>query len=339
MSEVLLDVNGLCVDFPTEDGTVHAVRNVSYKLSRGEVLGIVGESGSGKSVSSMATMGLLPRTAKVSGSVKFRGDELVGLSQEHLQAYRGAKIAMIFQDPMTAMNPVYTVGWQIAEAIRAHQNISKKAAKAKAVDMLHLVGIPEPKSRVDSFPHEFSGGMRQRAMIAMAISNDPEVIIADEPTTALDVTVQAQILETLVRIKEELGSAILLITHDLGVVAGMVDRMMVMYAGTVVEAGTAEEVFYKPRMPYTVGLLGSIPKLTGDQTRLVPIQGAPPSLINLPKGCPFSSRCPIVQASCEQAEPPLAPIGTSTHLTACWRTDVLEAMPDVKTLFMSGITA
>ena len=339
MSEILLDVNGLTVDFPTEDGTVHAVRNVSYTLSRGEVLGIVGESGSGKSVSSMATMGLLPRTAKVSGSVKFRGDELVGLSQEHLQAYRGAKIAMIFQDPMTAMNPVYTVGWQIAEAIRAHQNISKKAAKAKAVDMLHLVGIPEAKSRVDSFPHEFSGGMRQRAMIAMAISNDPEVIIADEPTTALDVTVQAQILETLVRIKEELGSAILLITHDLGVVAGMVDRMMVMYAGTVVEAGTAEEVFYKPRMPYTVGLLGSIPKLTGEQSRLVPIQGAPPSLINLPNGCPFSSRCPIVQVSCVQAEPPLAPIGASTHLSACWRTDVLEALPDVKTLFMSGITA
>jgi oligopeptide/dipeptide ABC transporter ATP-binding protein len=316
--EPLLRVEELTVDFPTEDGIVHAVRGVSYELFPGEVLGIVGESGSGKSVSSMALMGLLPRSARVSGSVRYRGDELIGLRQADINAVRGKKIVMIFQDPMTSLNPVHRIGTQLAEAVRAHNDVSKKEAMARAVEMLDLVGIPNPSQRARSYPHEFSGGMRQRAMIAMAIANDPDVIIADEPTTALDVTIQAQVLETLEKVQEEFNSAVILITHDLGVVASMADRVLVMYAGRPVELGTVDEIYATPRMPYTLGLLGSLPRVdgaTGD--RLVPITGAPPSLVNLPPGCPFAARCPLAEDLCNEVEPILLETDQARHLAAC----------------------
>ncbi|GAA0605088.1 hypothetical protein GCM10010174_22280 [Kutzneria viridogrisea] len=332
-SEKLLVVENLSVDFGTEDGVVHAVRDVSFSLGSGEVLGIVGESGSGKSVSSMAIMGLLPRTAEVTGSIRFRDNELVGLNFKEMQPYRGNGISMIFQDPMTSLNPVYTVGWQLAEAYRAHHEVSKKAAWAKAVETLELVNIPQPDRRAAQYPHEFSGGMRQRAMIAMSIINDPDVIIADEPTTALDVTVQAQILDTLLRIRDETGAAIMMITHDLGVVAGMVDRVQVMYGGTVVESGPVDEVFETPRMPYTVGLLGSMPNPTMLGKRLTPISGAPPSLMNLPSGCAFSPRCPLVVAQCHEVEPPLADTGSGGHHSRCHRWQALAEIDQPQKLF------
>ncbi|HVH24602.1 MAG TPA: ABC transporter ATP-binding protein, partial [Pseudonocardia sp.] len=255
----LLTVSDLSVDFPTEDGVVHAVRHVSFEVRPGEVLGIVGESGCGKSVSAQAIMGLLPRTAEVAGSIRFRGRELVGLAEKDWEAVRGDDIGMIFQDPMSSLNPVYTVGWQLAEAYLAHHEVSRKAAAARAVEALAQVGIPQPDRRAQQYPHEYSGGMRQRAMIAMAIINDPDLIIADEPTTALDVTVQAQILETLLKVQDDTGAAIMMITHDLGVVAGIAARVQVMYGGTVVESGPVEDIFTEPRMPYTIGLLGSVP--------------------------------------------------------------------------------
>ena len=263
-------------------------------------MGIVGESGSGKSVTSLAVLGLLPKTAQISGSVKFRGDELIGLTEDEYAKYRGNKIAMIFQDPLTSLNPVYTVGYQISEAILAHNDISKKAALDRAIDLLDKVGIPHPQQRVHNYPHEMSGGMRQRVVIAIAMANNPDVIIADEPTTALDVTVQAQVLEALEAARAETGAALVLITHDLGVIAGHADRICVMYAGKLVEKGSIEDVFYRPRMPYTLGLLGSLPRLdeTGRE-RLTPIVGAPPSLLNLPPGCPFTPRCPLAQDRCE----------------------------------------
>ncbi|TDQ04148.1 ABC transporter ATP-binding protein [Labedaea rhizosphaerae] len=320
-NEKVLEVDHLSVTFPTDDGDVHAVRDISFALRPGEVLGIVGESGSGKSVSSTAIMGLLPNTAKIEGSIRYRGRELVGLNYKQLQPLRNNGIAMIFQDPMTSLNPVFTVGWQLAEAYRAHHEVPKKVAWAKAVEALELVGIPQPDKRASQYPHEFSGGMRQRVIIAMAIINDPDVIIADEPTTALDVTVQAQILDTLMRIKDETNAAIMLITHDLGVVAGMVDRVQVMYAGTVVESGTVEEVFETPRMPYAVGLLGSIPNPAMLGKRLTPIKGAPPSLVNLPHGCSFSPRCPLAIDDCRTAEPPLEATENPAHTARCirWR--------------------
>ena len=329
----LLTVRDLSVDFPIEDGVVHAVRTVSYDLGRGEVVGVVGESGSGKSVSSMAILGLLPTTARISGSVDFRGTELVGMADRELQRLRGNDIAMIFQDPMTSLNPVYTVGWQLAEAYRAHHSVSRKAAWSKAVETLELVGIPQPDRWARSYPHEFSGGMRQRGMIGMSIINDPELIIADEPTTALDVTVQAQILETLLRIRDETGAAIIIITHDLGVVAGMVDRVQVMYGGTIVETGDVEGVFERPLMPYTVGLIGSIPHagLVGKQ--LTPIKGAPPSLMNLPPGCTFSPRCPLVVDDCRTAEPDLLEAGSGDHLSRCIRWQEVAAMENPQTMF------
>ena len=320
-NEKVLEVEHLSVTFPTDDGDVHAVRDISFSLKPGEVLGIVGESGSGKSVSSTAIMGLLPNTAKIEGSIRYRGRELVGLNYKQLQPLRNNGIAMVFQDPMTSLNPVFTVGWQLAEAYRAHHEVPKKVAWAKAVEALELVGIPQPDKRASQYPHEFSGGMRQRVIIAMAIINDPDVIIADEPTTALDVTVQAQILDTLMRIKDETNAAIMLITHDLGVVAGMVNRVQVMYAGTVVESGTVEEVFETPRMPYAVGLLGSIPNPALLGKKLTPIKGAPPSLVNLPTGCSFSPRCPLVIDDCRTAEPPLEPTENPAHTARCirWR--------------------
>jgi peptide/nickel transport system ATP-binding protein len=332
-TDLLLEVDDLSVDFGTEDGAVHAVRNVSFTLGQREVLGIVGESGSGKSVSSMAIMGLLPKTAKVTGSIKFQGEELVGLTYKELRKYRGNRIAMIFQDPMTSLNPVYTVGYQLSEAYRAHHNVSKSAAWSKAVESLALVGIPQPDRRAKQYPHEFSGGMRQRAVIAMSIINDPELIIADEPTTALDVTVQAQILETLLSIRDETNAAIMMITHDLGVVAGMVDRVQVMYGGTIVETGGVDEVFETPRMPYTVGLLGSIPNPTLLGRRLTPIKGAPPSLMNLPTGCSFSPRCPLVIDDCHSAEPPLASTGHGGHRARCIRWEHLAGVDDPRKLF------
>jgi peptide/nickel transport system ATP-binding protein len=323
MAEPALDIERLEVDFPTKDGVVHAVRGIDVSLSPGEVLGIVGESGSGKSVTALATMGLLPKSAKVRGSIRFRGEEMLGLKEKQLAQIRGTGIAMIFQDPMTSLNPVYTIGWQISEAILAHQDISKEDAKEKAIDLLSTVGIPNPAERVDNFPHEFSGGMRQRAVIAIGMANDPEVILADEPTTALDVTVQAQVLESLKTALSETGAALLLITHDLGVIAGLADRVLVMYAGRAVEVGTAEDVFYKPSMPYTLGLLGSLPRLDSDGAeRLRQIPGAPPSMLGDRTGCPFAPRCPLATDLCRETEPDLVVVPSVTsalgeHRAAC----------------------
>jgi oligopeptide/dipeptide ABC transporter ATP-binding protein len=331
----LLSVRSLTVGFPTDDGVVNAVRGVSYELGAGEVLGIVGESGSGKSVSSMAIMGLLPRTARITGSVKFRGEELIGQSDQRMRSIRGNKVAMVFQDPMTSLNPVYRVGWQISEALQAHQDINDKQARERSIELLATVGIPRPKERVDNYPHEFSGGMRQRVVIALAMANNPDVIIADEPTTALDVTVQAQVLEALHKAREETQASMVLITHDLGVVAGAADRVLVMYAGKAVELGTVDDIYYRPRMPYTLGLLGSLPRLdVGRAEKLTPIQGSPPSLINLPVGCPFTPRCPMSRDVCEQEEPELRSTTSMDHLAACHfsgelvdadATDVFEA--------------
>ncbi len=322
----VLDVVDLQVEFRTDEGRVQAVRGVSYQLRRGEVLGIVGESGSGKSVTSLAVMGLLPGSARVAGSVRFTGTELLGASESQLRRVRGQGISMIFQDPMTSLNPVYTVGYQVVEAIRAHHDLTRDAARSKAVELLGRVSIPDPTQRVDNYPHELSGGMRQRVVIAIAMANHPEVIIADEPTTALDVTVQAQVLETLRTAKQETGAAMVLITHDLGVIAGQADRVLVMYAGRVVEAGTVEDIFYAPRMPYTLGLLGSQPRLDERRQRLHPISGAPPSVINIAPGCPFAPRCPLAAPVCQIEEPPLAATSTSGHLSACHFSDQLDGL-------------
>jgi len=323
-SAPLLEVGDLHVSFPTGDGLVHAVRGVTYRLSSGEVLGIVGESGSGKSVTSLAVMGLLPASAEVSGSIRYRGQELLGRSDKDMSRVRGKGVSMIFQDPMTSLDPVYRVGFQIEETLRSHdRKLSGKAASARAVELLEMVGIPNAAGRVRSYPHEFSGGMRQRVVIAIAMANQPDVIIADEPTTALDVTVQAQILEVLDTALEETGAAMVLITHDLGVVAGVADRVLVMYAGRPVEIGSVEDIYYEPRMPYTLGLLGSLPRVdSGGRERLTPIVGSPPSLVNMPPGCPFGPRCPLHIEDCDKAEPPLIDVGRG-HRAACIRTDVV----------------
>jgi peptide/nickel transport system ATP-binding protein len=326
--EPLLEVSNLSVTFPSEAGPVTAVRGLSYYVMPGEVLGIVGESGSGKSVSSLAVMGLLPNRARTAGSIRFRGQELLGRSDKNLSQIRGRGISMIFQDPLSALTPVFTIGAQLAEAVLIHQKVSEVAAMERAVELLSLVGIPNPRQRATAFPHEFSGGMRQRAMIAMAIANDPDLIIADEPTTALDVTIQAQILETLETARKTTGAAIIMITHDLGVIAGAADRVEVMYAGKPVESGTIDDVFYRPRMPYTLGLLGSIPRLDAtERMPLTPIEGSPPSLIHLPSGCPFTPRCPMRIAKCEQTEPNLVALKASGegHSAACHRSDEIEA--------------
>jgi peptide/nickel transport system ATP-binding protein len=326
--EDLLVVDNLTVSFPTDDGIVQAVRGVSYTVRNGEAMGIVGESGSGKSVSSMAVMGLLPRTARISGSIKFRGRELIGLDERELSKIRGNRIAMIFQDPLTSLNPVYSIGFQIAEAVLAHNDVSKHAALERAIELLSIVGIPYPEQRINNYPHELSGGMRQRVVIAIAMANNPDVIIADEPTTALDVTVQAQVLEALETARERTGAALILITHDLGIIAGHAERVAVMYAGKLVETGSTEEVFYRPRMPYTLGLLGSLPRLDKVHDRLTPIKGAPPSLLNLPPGCPFTPRCPLAESICDAEEPELLVAEGSSHAAACHfrnRTGELEA--------------
>ena len=304
--EVVLAVSDLSVSFPTPDGLVRAVRGVSLTLRRGEVLGIVGESGSGKSVTATAIMGLLPPSAVVSGSILLDGTEMVGTSDRRLSTLRGSKIAMIFQDPLSALTPVYTIGQQIAETVVALRRVSRADARARAIELLAMVGIPEPERRVDSYPHEFSGGMRQRAMIAMAIANDPDVIIADEPTTALDVTIQAQVIAVLRRAQQETGAALVFVSHDLGVIAGFADRVAVMYAGRVVESAPIDELFARPRMPYTLGLIGAVPRLdTRSDSALVPIPGTPPSMLNYAGGCPFADRCPLVIPVCRTAEPPL----------------------------------
>ncbi|GAA3691089.1 ABC transporter ATP-binding protein [Nonomuraea antimicrobica] len=311
----VLEVSDLNVSF----GDVRAVRGVSYSVSPGEVLGIVGESGSGKSVTSAAVMGLLPPGARVTGSVRLHGRELIGAPERALNSFRGRSMSMVFQDPLSALTPVYRVGDQIAEAVRVHQRVSKETALIKAVELLDLVGIPHPSERALAFPHEFSGGMRQRVVIAMAIANDPDVIICDEPTTALDVTVQAQVLEVLKRAQAKTGAAIIMITHDLGVVAGFADRVLVMYAGRPVEVGPVDDIYYRMRMPYTVGLLGSIPRVDRDGRQpLVPIDGNPPSPAALPPGCPFAPRCPMRIDACEESEPPLFEVGEE-HGAACIR--------------------
>jgi peptide/nickel transport system ATP-binding protein len=331
--DILLRVEDLSVSFPTEDGVVEAVRGVSYEVRRNEVFAIVGESGSGKSVSSMALLGLLPRTARISGRARYLGDDLLGRPDREVRKLRGSRISMIFQDPMTSLNPVYTVGRQLAEAVLAHHRVAPKVARARAVEMLDLVGIPQASRRAKSYPHEFSGGMRQRVMIAMAIINDPDIIIADEPTTALDVTVQAQVLETLLEVKDQVGAAIVLITHDLGVVAGVADRVGVMYAGRFVETGAVDQIFSESRMPYTAGLLGSIPELESDAEHLIPIPGAPPTLINVPSACMFAPRCPIATDRCRTEEPALIETDQPGHLAACYHVDQVMALPDPRSLF------
>ncbi|HIW60983.1 MAG TPA: ABC transporter ATP-binding protein [Candidatus Stackebrandtia excrementipullorum] len=317
-SDVILDVDNLTVDFSSDDGPVRAVRGVSYRLRRGESLGIVGESGSGKSVTSMAIMGLLPRTATVNGAARLNGQSLLGLNDAEISKIRGNKIAMIFQDPLTSLNPVYTVGKQLAEAVLVHNKIGKARAREQAIELLDLVGIPNPKQRVDSYPHEMSGGMRQRVVIAIAMANQPDVIIADEPTTALDVTVQAQVMEALESARKETGAAMVLITHDLGVIAGHVERVLVMYAGKPVETAPVDDLFYSPRMPYTLGLLGSLPRMDEARShRLTPIKGTPPSMVNLPPGCPFEPRCPISQDICRETEPELFQLEIPGRSSAC----------------------
>ncbi len=317
-SGTVLSVRDLRVTFPSEAGPVQAVRGLSFDLAAGESMAIVGESGSGKSVTSLAIMGLHPDTAKITGSVRLHGDELLSRNDDSMSKLRGESLSMIFQDPLSALTPVYSVGDQLAEAIQVHREISKDAAMSRAVELLDLVGIPNPKVRVKSFPHEFSGGMRQRVMIAMAIANDPDVIIADEPTTALDVTIQAQVLEVLKTAQRETHAALIMITHDLGVVAGIADRITVMYAGRPIEQGSLDDIFYRPRMPYTIGLLGAVPRLDATEKKaLASLEGNPPSLVNLPPGCPFVPRCPMATPACLPEEPPLAATDHPDHYAAC----------------------
>ena len=320
MTSSLLDVSDLRVAFATSDGVVQAVRGVSFSVGPGETLGIVGESGSGKSVCTQTLLGLTPG-ADISGTAMFDGADLLNLSPERLRRIRGSEIAMIFQDPLTSLHPLYKVGWQIAELIRAHTEMSKKQALARAAELLDMVGIPSPAERVKDYPHQFSGGMRQRVMIAMALALEPKLIIADEPTTALDATVQAQVLDLMLRLQRDLGTALIIITHDLGVVADITDNVLVMYAGKAVEYTDRRSLYYQPHHPYTRGLLGSIPgSSTGGGTageRLRPIPGQPPSLISLPSGCPFHPRCPSVLPRCRDEEPNLLEVADA-HRSACW---------------------
>ncbi len=328
-NEVLLSVRDLHAGFTTDDGYVSAVDGVSFDIHRGEVFAIVGESGSGKSVTAMTILGLIPTVEVSQGEILWKGRDLLTIGEEARRKVRGGEIAMIFQDPLTALNPVHTVGRQIGEMARIHEGLNKKQAMERAIEMLDLVGIPEARKRSTMYPHEFSGGMRQRAMIAMAITCKPDLLIADEPTTALDVTVQAQVLEVLVGIKDEIDSAIILITHDLGVVAGLAHNVMVMYAGRQVELGTTAEIFYESRHPYTLGLLASLPRLddTGDEP-LVPIKGSPPSLIRVPPGCPFHPRCRFAQVPglCDSVVPELRLVAGDAHRAACHYAETLEGV-------------
>jgi len=336
MSEPLLEVKDLRVRFHTEDGVVHAVDGISYSIEKGKTLGIVGESGSGKSVSSLTTLGLTRRfRASIDGQILFGGRDLVSMPEDQLRKIRGNDIAMIFQDPLSSLHPFYKVGKQLMEAVLIHRPVGRAAAHARAVELLELVGIPDPKTRVNQFPHEFSGGMRQRVMIAMALANEPKLLIADEPTTALDVTVQAQILALLQDLQQRLGMAIIIITHDLGVVAEISDDIAVMYAGRIVERADTESIFTRPQHPYTWGLLKSIPLLTSPRDEeLVPIAGRPPSLINRPSGCFFHPRCPYVREEHKRVDPRLAPVPDSPgHSVACLLS------PGVRTQIWQGLEA
>jgi len=324
----LLEVKDLRTQFFTQDGVVHAVNGINYTLDEGETLGIVGESGCGKSVGVMSLIRLIPSPPGkvVGGEVFFEGRDLLKLRDDAIRSIRGNKISMIFQDPMTSLNPVLTVGRQISEALELHLGMDKKQARARAIELLELVGIPSAAQRIDDYPHQFSGGMRQRAMIAMGLSCNPQLLIADEPTTALDVTIQAQIVDLVKRLRDELGMAVIWITHDLGVVAGLADRVIVMYAGYIVEEAPVRELYANPRHPYTIGLLGSLPRLDADRpTELKSIEGLPPDLINLPSGCPFYARCNYRIDKCTQAVPPLTSVGVN-HTAACI-VDVTTAQP------------
>ena len=321
MARKLLSVRNLKTSFFTHVGEVKAVRGISFDVNEGEVLGIVGESGSGKSVTSLSIMGLLQYPGRVvDGEILLNGEDILTYSKNQMRRVRGKEIAMIFQDPMTSLNPVYTIGNQIMEMILEHEKMSRREARARAIEMLKLVGIPAAEKRIDSYPHEFSGGMRQRVMIALALSCNPKLLIADEPTTALDVTIQAQILSLIKSLNKQFGMTTMLITHDLGVVATVCDKVAVMYGGLIMEYGTADEIFYHPRHPYTMGLLGSIPHVDGgEKRRLIPIDGTPPDLINPPKGCPFSTRCKYCMNVCTQEQPPY--FAQDKHRTMCWLLD------------------
>jgi peptide/nickel transport system ATP-binding protein len=316
----LLDVRDLKTHFKTDDGIVRAVDGVSFSIEKGKTLGIVGESGSGKSVTCLTIMGLNPKGNTItSGEALFNGENLLTANSKRLREIRGNDIAMIFQDPMTSLNPVHTVGHQLVEAVLLHRDITKKQAKARALELLKAVGIPRAERRIDDYPHQFSGGMRQRVMIAMALVNDPDLLVADEPTTALDVTTQAQILNLMNRLQEEFGSAIIMITHDLGVVAEIADEVVVMYAGNLVEKASVDDLYKSPRHPYTWGLLGSLPRLDSHVDRLVQIPGSPPSLLNPPRGCRFHPRCPYVMEICKGEFPELrASSHDPNHLDRCY---------------------
>ena len=322
----LLELRRLAVSFATDDGTVRAVDGIDLSLERGRTLGLVGESGCGKSVTSLAVMGLLPaENSKVEGEVRFEGRDLLGLGAREIRDLRGARLAMIFQEPMTSLNPSYTIGDQIMEAIQRHQGLSAAAARARAIDMLRLVRIPSPEKRVDDYPHKLSGGMRQRAMIAMALACGPQLLIADEPTTALDVTIQAQILDLLRGLRRETGTAIILITHDLGVVAEMADDVAVMYAGQIVERAPVASLFARPEHPYTVGLLGSIPRLDEKRERLPSIEGRVPDMTRPPAGCRFAARCPFVEPACRATMPALVEVAPG-HLSRCRRAPLAQVL-------------
>ena len=332
MPEPVLSIRDLVVEFKTEDGIVHAVDGISYDVFPGETLGIVGESGSGKSVSTMSILGLIPQPPGriVSGEAWFKGKDLIKLSKKDLRKIRGDEVAMIFQDPMTSLNPVLKVGFQLGEAIKTHYpKESNDTVKTRVIDLLRLVGVPNPDQRYDQYPHEFSGGMRQRAMIAMSIANSPSLLIADEPTTALDVTIQAQVLEVMKRVQAETEAATILITHDLGIVAELCERVIVMYAGRIVESGDVHTIFQKPRHPYTIGLMDSLPRLTEDEEWLRPIPGQPPSLINRPSGCAFHPRCFLSQGRprCHDEVPLLRQIEGEGHASACHFAEELRERP------------
>jgi peptide/nickel transport system ATP-binding protein len=334
----LLEINDLHVSFSTADGVVQAVRGLSLSVDAGKTLGIVGESGSGKSVSTQTITGLT-RGARVSGEALFEGRDLLAMSQKQLRSVRGNKIGMIFQDPLSSLHPYYRVGWQIVEMIRAHdKETSKAAARTRAIDLLRLVGIPQPETRIDDFPHQFSGGMRQRAMIAMAMALNPILLIADEPTTALDVTVQAQVLQVMKRLQDEFGTAIILITHDLGVIAEFADDVVVMYAGAAMEKAPRREIFVANHHPYTEGLLFSLPAYGGERRRLNPIPGQPPSLINLPNGCKFNPRCAYAFDQCRSEEPPLTQVGADPrHLSSCWLSHTMAQRVELRAQMLSGV--
>ncbi len=329
MSETILQVKNLHTSFYTDAGEVKAVNGLSFNLDEGKVLGIVGESGSGKSVTSYSIMRILTDTGKIkSGEILFRGKDIVKMSEKEMREMRGSKISIIFQDPMTSLNPTFTIGNQLMEAIQLHTNRSKSEARERAIEMLKKVGLNEPEKRISQYPHELSGGMRQRVMIAMALACEPDILIADEPTTALDVTIQAQILELMQELQKELGMAIIIITHDLGVIADMCDEIIVMYGGRTCERGTADEIFYNPCHEYTKGLLHSIPSIVGKKERLVPILGSPIDQLNLPKGCPFAPRCDNAMKIC-LTEMPEEALMNENHAASCWM-NVKKAYEEAK---------